>query len=282
MSTGDYLRRLGIDEALPPTLDSLRLIHRAHQEHVPYENLGIMLGPAPSVDPAACLERIGRVGRAGYCLHQNAALELVLRDLGFDVERRHGHVWTNPDHRHDPDLNHLVVVVSGLPTPDNPGGRWWPDVGLGEAFRDPLPMIAGEYADGPFCYRIDEIRADGWSFTQDPSGSFTGLEVTGRPTDPVTVLEAHAVLSTPPDGHFARLLVVQRRDAGGLETVRGCVATRIDAGGRHETDLTAYDDWRAALVAIGLSLEGVADDDLRGLFERSLAVHEAWVAGGRR
>ncbi|MEJ7834095.1 MAG: arylamine N-acetyltransferase [Nocardioides sp.] len=281
MSTGDYLRRLGIDEALPPTLDSLRLVHTRHQERVPYENLGIMLGPAPSVDPAACLERIGEVGRAGYCLHQNGALELVLRDLGFDVERRHGHVWTDPAHRDDPDLNHLVVVVSGLATQDNPGGRWWPDVGLGEAFRDPLPLMSGEYADGPFCYRIDEVRADGWSFTQDPSGSFTGLEVTSRPTDPVAVLAAHAVLSTQPHGHFARLLVVQRRDAKGLETVRGCVATRIDAAGRHETDLTVYDDWRAALVATGLSLEGVSEVDLHGLFDRSLAAHKAWVASGR-
>ena len=76
-----YLRRLGIDEALPPTLRSLRLIHRRHQEWVPYENLGIMIGPAPSVDPAASLQRVGSVGRAGYCLHQNATLELVLRDL---------------------------------------------------------------------------------------------------------------------------------------------------------------------------------------------------------
>lgn len=276
-----YLRRLGIDEALPPTLDSLRLIHRRHMQHVPYENLGIMLGPAPSVDPAASLERVGLVGRAGYCLHQNAALELVLRNLGFDVERRHGHVWTDPDRRWAPDLNHLVLVVSGLPSADNPSGRWWPDVGLGEGFLDPLPLIVGEYVEGPFTYRIDEIRDDGWSYTNDPTGSFTGLEVTGRPTDPMAVLEAHTALSTPPDGHFARILVVQRRDETGLDTLRGCVLVRVDADGRHETDLTTYDDWRAALVGLGVSLDGVDDDDLTALWERCWASHLAWATAGR-
>lgn len=279
--TRAYLRRLGIDEALPPTLESLRLIHRRHQEHVPYENLGIMIGPAPSVDPAASLERVGTVGRAGYCLHQNATLELVLRDLGFEVERRHGHVWTDPEARHDDELNHLVLVVRGLPTADNPGGRWWPDVGLGEGFLDPLPLVAGVHTDGPFTFRIEDVTDDGWTYTNDPRGSFTGLEVTTRPTDPVAVLEAHALLSTQPDGHFARVLVVQRRDAAGLDTIRGCTLVRIDASGRHTTDLTTYDAWRAALVAMGVSLEGIADADLRRLWERSWESHEGWVAAGR-
>ncbi len=97
----------------------------------------------------------------------------------------------------------------------------------------------------------------------------------------MAVLEAHAVLSTPPDGHFAKILVVQRRDESGLDTVRGCVHVRVDAAGRRTTDLTTYDEWRAALVAIGVSLEGVADDQLHALWERSWESHEAWVAAGR-
>ncbi|WP_193609314.1 arylamine N-acetyltransferase [Nocardioides lijunqiniae] len=276
-----YLRRLGVDQALPPTLESLRLLHRRHLATVPYENLGIMLGQGPSVDPDSSLVRVGEVGRAGYCLHQNAVLERVLVDLGFTVERRHGHVWTREDDRDSPALNHLALVVSGLPTDDNPGGRWWPDVGLGEGFWEPLPLVVGEYADGPFRFAITEVDDEGWSFRNDPTGAFVGLEVTSRPTDPAAILAAHASLSTPPDGAFTRLLVAQRRDEAGLETVRGCVATRIDASGRHTTDLTTYDAWLAALADIGLSLEGFEDADLRALFERSLAGHERWVAAGR-
>ena len=47
-----YLRRLGVDGDLPPTLETLVALHRAHLDAVPYENLGIMLGRPPSVDPA--------------------------------------------------------------------------------------------------------------------------------------------------------------------------------------------------------------------------------------
>lgn len=281
MLSSSYLRHLGIDHALPPTVDSLRLLQRRHLAQVPYENLGIMLGRTPSVDPESSLRRVGDLGRAGYCFHQNAVLELVLRDLGFEVERRHGHVWSREEHRHDPALNHLVLVVSGLPTADNPGGRWWPDVGLGEGFWEPLPLVAGEYADGPFRFEITEVRPDGWSFLNDPTGTFSGLEVTSRPTDPIAVLEAHTRLSTPPEGRFTGLLVVQRRDEYGVDTVRGCVSLRIDAAGRHEADLTSYDSWRAALVDIGLTLDGFAEAELRALFERSSTAHESWDLAGR-
>lgn len=281
MLSSAYLRQLGVDHALAPTLGSLRLLQRRHLERVPYENLGIMLGQTPSVDPESSLARVGELGRAGYCFHQNAVLELVLRDLGFQVERRHGHVWTREEHRDDPSLNHLVLVVSGLPTTDNPDGHWWPDVGLGEGFWEPLPLVAGEYADGPFLFEVTEVRPDGWSFLNDPTGSFAGLEVTTRPTDPMAVLDAHATLSTPPDGMFTRLLVVQRRDEAGVQTVRGLVSSRIDAAGRHERDLTSYEEWRAALVAIGLSLDGFADADLRALFERCSTAHENWDLAGR-
>ena len=281
MTTGAYLRRLGIGEALPPTLESLRLLQRRHLEQVPYENLEIMIGPAPSVDPVASLERVAEVGRGGYCLHQNAVLELVLRDLGFDVERRRGHVWSHPDQVDGTSLNHLALVVSGLPTADNPGGRWWPDVGLGEGFLEPLPLRQGEYVDGPFCFRLDEVGDDGWRFTHDPTGSFGGVVVTRGPTDPMAVLEAHAALSTPPDGPFARLLVALRRDPDGVDAVRGCVRSRTDAAGRRTTDLTTYDDWREALLALGVSLEGVAAGDLRRLWHRSLVSHRGWVAAGR-
>ncbi len=99
MTTAAYLERLGLPADLPPTLESLVAVHRAHAQAVPYENLGIMLGRPPSVVPADSLDRVAATGRAGYCFHQNGALETVLREVGFAVERRHGHVWTLPEHR---------------------------------------------------------------------------------------------------------------------------------------------------------------------------------------
>lgn len=277
-----YLRRLGLDEAPPPTLASLVDLHRRHLARVPYENLGIMLDRPPSVDPVECLDRVGRVGRAGYCFHQNGALEIALRELGFAVERRHGHVWTDESQRAAGSLNHLVLVVSGLATPDNPGGRWWVDVGLGDAFRDPLPLVEGAHRQGSFTYRLDRVRVDGWAFRHDPTGTFTGVEVSSAPTDQSAVLAAHRELSTPPEGHFTRLLVVQRRHATGVDTVRGCLLLRLDADGCTETELASYDAWRGALTdVLGLSLEDLSDGALRALWGRTRRAHEAWDAAGR-
>ena len=285
MSTAAYLERLGLgtDRPLDPSLETLVAVHRAHVQQVPYTNLDIMLGRPPSVAPRDSLERVVRLGRAGYCFHQNGALASVLLDLGFAVGRRHGHVWTRPEQRGSTDLTHLVLVVDGLPTDTNPGGHWWADAGLGEGPLDPVPLVDGVTTDGPFRFEVSDVRdgAAGWSFTNDPTGSFTGLEVRSLPTGAREVEAAHAVLSTPPTGAFTRVLVVQRRDPLGCDTVRGCVATRTDAAGVHQRDLTSYDEWRDALVAIGLALDDVADDDLRRLFDRTLGSHRAWDRAGR-
>lgn len=279
--TDAYLRRLGIDVPPPPTLDSLFLIHQRHLERVPYENLAIMLGRPPSVDPEASLLRIEEVGRAGYCFHQNGAVELVLRDLGFDVTRRHGHVWTDESDRGGTFLNHLVLHVAGLPSPTNPGGEWWFDVGLGDAFREPVPLVVGEYRQGPFTYAVDEVREDGWSFRHDVSGSFTGVSVTSRPTEPFDVLASHAELSAPATGVFAKVLVVQRRHAGGATTLRGCVLTQVDSSGKSQTDLDTWESWRAALADLHLPLDDVDEAELRELYARMWEAHQVWKAESR-
>lgn len=282
-ATDDYLRRLGLGPGLLPTLATMRAIHRAHLETLPYDNLDIMLGRPPSVLPVESLERIARTGRAGYCFHQNGALETVLLDLGFDVERRRGHVWTLSEQRQRSELNHLALVVAGLPTDDNPEGRWWPDVGLGEGFLEPLPLAPGTYDDGPFTFRLDRVddEAAGWSFTNDPSGTFTGVEARGLAVDGAAVAASHASLSTAPDGKFTKFLLVLRRDAGGVDALRGCTAIRVDATGRSARDLTSYDEWRGALDTIGLATGDVEPDQLHQLFDRSLIAHQAWDSAGR-
>lgn len=277
-----YLTRLGLADLPAPGLEALGDLHRRHLDRVPYENLGIMLGRPPSVTPADSLERIGTVGRAGYCFHQNGALELVLGALGFAVERRHGHVWTAEEHRAGTDLNHLVLVVSGLPSADNPGGRWWPDVGLGEGVGDPLPLLDGRYGDGALAVGLEGVDDHGWSYRHHDAGSFRGVEVRDLPVGPVEVAAAHRTLSAPPDGNFCRILVVQRRDGDDLLTLRGCVLTRVGTAARSEVDVTSYDDWRGALEGeLRLPVADVADEELHGLWERMRAAHDQWEAEGR-
>lgn len=274
-----YLRLLGYDAPPPPTLDTLTALHRAHLDALPYDNLDIMLGRPPPTEPAAVLARIAWAGRAGYCFHHNGALGALLTALGFEVETRHGHVYTDPAHRGGTSLNHLVLLVRDQPSADNPRGDWWPDVGLGDAFREPVALVAGELRQHGFDYALTEVGAGAWSFVHDPRGTFTGIEVRDLPLD---VAGAHLELSTAAASPFTAKLVVQWRQAGGVDTIRGAVLTRLRPTEESCTDLTTYDDWRAALTDVTrLSLEGVGDDDLRALWSRVEEAHHSWDAAGR-
>ena len=267
-----YLSRLGFSAAPQATVAGLTELHRRHLDTVPYENLAIMLGRPDSTDPEETLERIAAGGNAGYCFHQNGAFEVVLRSLGFAVERRYGHVWRTPEDRATPQLNHLVLLV----TID--GRRWWPDLGLGDGFRDPVEVVAGGFRQGPFTYQITEVGAAEWTFRHDPSaGSFAAVDVhVSSPAD-AEVAAAHRVLSTPPDGRFTRVLVVQRRDGTGSEVLRGIRHQRVGSGA-FARDLASYGDWRTAMESLGVSLVGVADEELRSLHDRMLAAHAEWAA----
>jgi N-hydroxyarylamine O-acetyltransferase len=264
-----YLSRLGLSASPAPTVAGLVELHRRHLDAVPYENLAIVLGRPDSTDPGETLERIAAGGNAGYCFQHNGAFEVVLRALGFAVERRFGHVQG----RATPQLNHLVLLVT------IGGHRWWPDLGLGDGLREPVEVVAGEIRQGPFRYEITDVGAGGeWTFRHDPAvGSFAALDVrASRPSD-AQVAEAHRVLSTPPDGRFTRVLVVQRRDDTGAEVLRGIRHQRI-GDGAFTSDLASYGDWRAALDSLGVSLAGVAGEELRSLHARMLAAHAERVA----
>jgi len=276
-----YLSRLGYGgDPPPPTLETLVDLHARHLATFPYENLEIMLGRPPSVEPRAVLRRVGSVGRAGYCFHHNGAIEAVLAELGFAVARRAGHVWSAESERDAWSLNHLVLVVSGLATGANPAGDWWVDVGLGDAFVSPVPLVPGPCGQSGFHYEVTEVTAGGWSFRADPSGSFAGVDVRPGPTA-AEVAASHAQLSTPP-GRFTRVLVVQRRDDSGVDVVRGCLRQRVTASGRTEEELTTYDQWRGAIAdGCGLSLAGVEDEELGALWGRSLEAHRSWTEAGR-
>ena len=274
-----YLSRLGLSENPAATVAGLTELHRRHLDAVPYENLAIMLGRPDSTDPAQTLRRIAAGGNAGYCFHQNGAFEVVLRSLGFAVERRYGHVWSTPENRAVRQLNHLVLLTV------IDGRRWWPDLGLGDGFRDPVEVVVGEIRQGPFQYEITDVGPTDsgtveWTFRHDPlAGSFTALDVhASRPAD-AEVAASHRVLSTPPDGRFTRILVVQRRDGTGTEGLRRIRHQRT-GDGAFTRDLAAYRDWRAALELLRVSLAGVTDEELRSLHARMLAAHAEWVAAG--
>lgn len=277
-----YLRRLGV-EAEPPSVDFLFRIHRAHVERVPYETLWIQLGQHWSVDPIESMARVANERRGGYCFHLNGALSELLRSLEFEVRRHVGGVHGSAGPTYEELTNHLVLTVSGLPTPANPDGVWYVDAGLGDALHEPLPLIAGTYTQGPFTLRLEETPGDvgDWHLTHDPLGAFVGMVWRAESTQMDAFASHHAWLSTSPESGFVRFLTLQRRDAEGVDMLRGLTLRRL---GTRPSDTTL--ETKDQLVDVlgdlfDIDIPSLDPAALEAMWARLHAAHEAWEAAGR-
>lgn len=287
-----YLARIGLTHRPPATIEGLREVHRAHVARIPYDNLSIFLGRPDPIDAPASVERVVSGRRLGYCFHQNTALEWLLTGLGFSVSRRHGHVWARPEHQLGTELNHLVLVVSGLATDDNPGGHWWVDAGMGEGFAEPLPLLRGDHVVDGWSFGIGAgygAQAAGrptgpaaWTYDHLPGGVLRGVVVTSRDHSAAAIAESHRFRSTAPESPFLRVVVAQRIDGPVQRCVRGLVHQAWTPGAREQRDLTSYDDWRGALVDdLLLPVDDVTPDEWASLWDRTTAAHRAWDEAGR-
>jgi arylamine N-acetyltransferase len=272
-----YLARLGVAATGPPSVEGLRTLHRAHAERVPYENLEIQLGRPTSVNPMESAARIIG-GRGGYCYHLNGAFALLLSALGYGVRRHWAGVQGWGDARPvGANGNHLALTVHGLPSRENPDGMWFVDVGLGDALHEPLPLRAGEFADGPFRFGLAPSTVEflGWRFTHDRVGSFTGMDFRADLATETDFAGRHEWLSTDERSPFLQVATVLRRDAGGADVLRGRVYRRLPGGTGRELD--SPDEWFALLADVfGLTLADVPVPERQALWRRIGAAHEAW------
>ena len=279
-----YLGRLGL-EPEPPSADALRRLHERHVERVPYETLWIHAGERWGVDPGESVARIALGDRGGYCFHLNGAFALLLTSLGYEAHRHIGGVHGPAGPDAEMLTNHLVLTVDGLPTGDNPTGTWYVDAGLGDALHQPLPLLAGTYQQGPFTLVLEAID-DGvgdWHLTHDPNaGSFVGMSWRTTDTEMAAFADRNTWLSTSPDSGFVRISSVQRRDASGVDSMRGLVLARVGEGTATSEPLTDRDDWFAALADLfGLRFEQAPRGQLDALWDDVLTAHLAWVDAGR-
>ena len=277
-----YLRRLGL-AAEPPSVDALFRIHRAQVERVPYETTWIPLGERWSVDTDAAFERIAVHGRGGYCFHLNGSLGKLLSMLGYDVSMHVGGV-----HRVEPaaeDLsNHLVLVVGGLPTADNPAGKWYVDAGLGDALYEPLPLQEGTYQQGPMSFALKATPGGigDWQFTHDPHGSFASMSFRSCTGTLDEFENTHVQLSTSPDSGFVQVVIAENRHHDSVCWLRALTYGRRDRDGTHTRIVTDRDEWFGLLAdEFSLTFGDVDVDALDRLWDSACRAHDAWLASER-
>ena len=275
-----YLARLQVDRE-PPSAAALSRLHRAQVEHVPYETAWIHMGHQWTVDQQASFRRVAADKRGGYCFHLNGAFAILLEALGYNVRLHVGGVHGPDGPAEESMTNHLVLTVSDLPDESNPGGEWYVDAGLGDALYDVVPLAPSEHQQTPHTYVVS--RSDGtvgdWHFAHDPSGSFVGMVFRAEPTTIDAFVDRNLYLSTSPESGFVRTMTTQRRDATGIDILRGKVLSRVGGGESHARTLVTRADWFDALREVfGMPLDDVTADDRDRLWDRVSATHEAWEA----
>lgn len=157
------------------------------------------------------------------------------------------------------------------------------DVGLGDALHAPLPLVAGTYEQGPFRLVLEET-ADGvgdWHLVHGVDGSFAGMSWRNEPAGMDRFAERHVTLSTSPESGFVRFLTVQRRDAGGVDILKGLTLRRVGEGAMATTLHTKAELTDALEDLFGLDLRPVDPSALEALWARTHVAHEAWEAAGR-
>jgi arylamine N-acetyltransferase len=276
-----YLARLGARDVGPPSAEALAALQARHLESVVFENLEIQRGRPTTVDYAESAERIVTGGRGGYCFHLNGAFGLLLEALGYDVSRRRGTVQPSPDEAPRRLLNHLVVLVHGLPTDEHPEGTWWAEVGFGDGSVRPLALCAGTARHDPhttYELRPSPIYAGGWRLVQRAGDSTDLIDIdTGEP-QAGELAAAHERLSTSPESGFVRTATFQRRRGGGLDVMRARTLSRVEGGATRTRVLADEGEWFGTLADVfGMDLADVDAAERRALWERVCAQHEAWA-----
>jgi N-hydroxyarylamine O-acetyltransferase len=274
-----YLRRLGFTTPPPATVETLFALHRAQVEHIPYESVWVWLGERRTIRPLDSVRYLVS-GRGGYCYHQNGALATLLSWLGFVVRWHVGGVQGHPDMAPNVEGNHLALTVTDLPSDTNPSGEWFIDAGLGDGPHEPMPLRVGSYTQGLHTYGLgpSAVAPGGWRFDADSSMSLHGMDfLPGEAT--LADLEAqHERLQVAPDSPFVKILVAFRRDATGVDFLRGRV---FRSPGRNEdtTELDTRADWFGCLADVfGLPMSDVDDTRKVKLWEKVSVAHEKWLA----
>ena len=135
----------------------------------------------------------------------------------------------------------------------------------------------------PFSMRLDQTPGEigDWHLTHDAAGGFAGMAWRSAPATIDDFREKHEWLSTAPESGFVRVLTVQRRDATGVDILRGCVLTRVGEGAA-SSDLATQAELEDVLTDLfHLDLTTIDPDALTAMWTRMRREHERWIAAGR-
>ncbi len=255
MDAAAYLRRIRYSGQLQPSLETLRALHYAHLLAIPFENLDVHRKVPIVLDEGRFFDKIVLQRRGGFCYELNGLFAALLRELGFRVTLLSARVPVE-ENRAGPEFDHLALRVD-LDTP------WLADVGFGEAFIEPLPLLlnAEQFQRNVF-YCLDEHEGR-WRvlrYAPDPALQ-RGVPVKADPASEWRMLYDFSLAprrlsdfegmcrhhQTSPESHFTRRRVCSILTPTGRVTLTDTRLVVTEGAQRRELALTATGEYDAAL-----------------------------------
>ncbi|WP_432722382.1 arylamine N-acetyltransferase [Jeongeupia wiesaeckerbachi] len=222
-----YLARLGIGPD-GDALARLKQLHRAHVETLPFNNVDLLLGRLPELEPAARFDKVIRRGRGGYCFELNASFAELLQAQGFEVRSAMGRVLIGggtPQTRQR--SHHLLFVRIG-------DEEWLADVGFGGGgLIEPIPLRTGMvFEQRQSCFRL-LADGDDWLLQSGENDDWSDLYCFDlRPAYPIDFDAANFYIARSPQSLFTNLLLVTRYTAAGQLALAALRFVRSEHGAK--------------------------------------------------
>jgi len=236
----DYLERIHINikATVDPlcSIETLTYLQEQHLFSVPFENLDVHRGVAIVLDPPAILDKIVRRRRGGFCYELNSAFAWLLSELGFDVTFLSAEV-ARPGGEFDLPFGHLTLRV------DIGGRSWLADVGFGESFIQPLPLLPDRPSDEGYRLRLPR-HEDVWYLEKDGEAIYRFTLEPCQLADFEAACHHHQTSSESP---FTQKVVTTRATPNGRVTLTPELCIVRENGKRSETTVNSEAEWRSAL-----------------------------------
>ena len=206
MDVHAYLDRIQYRGPIDPGFEALRQLHLAHLLHVPFENLSIHTQEPIVLDDAALFEKIVTRRRGGFCYELNGLFAALLRELGFEVAMLSAQVAGN-ENEFSRDFDHMTLMVG------RNSERWLADVGFGDSFIEPLPLVADiESEQRETRYRLVSDKEERLVLEQAPKNQDWKPEYrfSLHPYQYSDYAEMCTFHQTSPESHFTRKRICSR------------------------------------------------------------------------
>jgi N-hydroxyarylamine O-acetyltransferase len=227
MNVAAYLKRIAYQGPLAVDWETLRGIHRAHANAIPYENLDAQLRRPTTIDPSAAFDKIVSQRRGGWCYEMNGVLGAVLEAIGFKVTR----LAANGSSQH----SHLVLTVRLDDV------TYVCDVGFSDGPIDPYPLVEGSFVQDGFEFRVELLPDNQWRVHNHRFGMAPYFVAVG-PNE--KAMEARCQwLQTSPDSPFVQHVTLVKRTQTGFVSLVDRTLRQISPTGVTRTTVESAADF---------------------------------------